>query len=794
MIRNYFKTALRSIARNKVFSAINFIGFSVGIAIFIFIMLFVQREYSFNKFNEKIDQIYRMEFGDARGIHMTSAMGPDLHQALPGIKKYCRYKTWGSRYAIYKNKTYNIEGIFLVDSTFTDIFTVKFLQGNPQTALENNHSVILTKSLSRRIFQGENPMGKTLESTSGFEMTVTGVIEDFHNFYLQIQAIMPFQLLGETHSPEFLRSYGTQQFPTFFLLEPGTNIPELENKINAFFRKKFPDSTEGDDDFNINLRPLEEVYFADQSRYDFGAVHGNKRTVTIFIAIGVFILVLACINFVNLTTARATTRANEVGMRKVHGARKRQLIGQFISESVLITFISFLVGLTLVQIFLPSYNNIIQADLSTDIFMNPLFIALSLAGIFLIGSLAGVYPAFYLTAYSPVQVLKGEKNKGRGAEGFRRFLIVFQFTISVALIISTITVHRQLQYMKNKELGFNEEHVITSNLSDEIEQNMEVFKDQVKKIPGVQQAAYSFSVAEKGNNMENYDFDGDGNNTTLNLITIDPDYIPMMDIKLLEGENFSYERTSRKKTAIILNETAVKEAGLKMGSAAGTVFHRDDWYLTVLPSKQCKVIGVVEDFHFRSMHEPITPLGLVWNPDWHNYINIKVQSDDLDGTIRELRSLWKKFSPNVPFNYSFLSQEFDNLYQTEERLGKIFNYFSILAIIIAIMGLYGMSTYVAESKTREIGIRKAMGSTVNQIILLLGKNFMKWVLVAILIAAPIAWYAMDRWLSNFAYKISLTPDLFILGALLALVIAALTISYKSWKAASLNPSDSLRYE
>jgi putative ABC transport system permease protein len=793
MIRNYIKTALRNIARNKVFSAINFIGFSVGIAIFVFIMLFVQREYSYNKFNEKTDRIYRMEFGDARGVHMTSAMGPDLHQALPEIKKYCRYKTWGSQYALYNNKTYNIEGIFLVDSTFTDIFTVKFLQGNPQTALEDNHSVILTKSLAQRIFQGENPMGKTLTSTSGMEMTVTGVIEDFQNFYLQIRALMPFNLLGEINSPEFLRSYGTQQFPTFLLLEPGTNIPGLENKINAFFRKKFPDIKE-DDGYNVNLRPLDDVYFADQSRYDFGAVHGSKRTVTTFIAIGVFILVLACINFVNLTTARAASRANEVGMRKVHGARRRQLIGQFISESVLITFISFLVGLTLVQVLLPSYNNIIRAELSTDIFMDPWFIALSVAGILLIGTLAGIYPAFYLTAWSPVQVLNGEKTKGRGAEGFRRFLIVFQFTISVALIISTITVHRQLQYMKNKELGFNEEHVVTSRLSDEIKQNMEVFKEQVKDIPGVQEAAYSFSVAEKGNNMENYDFDGDGTNTTLNLITVDPDYIPLMDIKMLEGENFSYERTSEKKTAIILNEAALKESGLKAGSAAGTVFHRDGWYLTVLPSKQCKVIGVVEDFHFRSMHEPITPLGLVWNPGWHNYINIRVKSDNLGGTIGEIRSVWENFSPDVPFNYSFLSQEFDNLYQTEERLGRIFNYFSILAIIIAIMGLYGMSTYVAESKTREIGIRKAMGSTVNQIILLLGKNFMKWVVVAILIAAPIAWYAMESWLSNFAYKIRLTPDLFILGALVALFIAALTISFKSWKAASLNPADSLRYE
>lgn len=794
MIKNYIKTAVRNIARNKVFSAINLIGFSVGIAIFIFIMLFVEREYSYNKFVEDIGQIYRMEWGDARSVNMTSAVGPDLQEALPEIKKYCRYKSEGSQYVTHDQATYQLEGIFLVDTTFIDLFSVRFLHGNPRTALNDNHSIVLTRSMARRIFKSANPVGQSLTTPSGNEMVVTGVIEDFDNFYLQVKGIRPFRLLGERHGKEWLRSYGTSQFPTFFYLEPGSDIPLLEQKIEDFFRQKFADEMDAEDEIHPNLRPLEEVYFADQSRYDFGAVHGNKRTVMIFIAIGIFILVLACINFINLTTARATSRANEVGMRKVHGAQKRQLIGQFISESMLITFISFLLGITLVQIFLPHYNNIIQADLSTYIFLNPWFIFFSLVGIAVVGTLAGVYPAFYLTTYTPVQVLKGEKTKGKGAAGFRRFLIVFQFTISVALIISTIAVHRQLQYMKNKELGFNEEHVLTARLSGEIKKNLRVFKEKVTALPEVKNAAYSFSVAERGNNMENYDFDGDGNNTTLNLIAVDPDYIPMMEIELLEGENFSYDRTSEQKSAIILNETAVKESGLKPGNAAGTIFHRDDWYLTVLPSKQCKVIGVMEDFHFRSMHEPITSLGLVWNSDWLNYINIKIQSENLSQTVGKLRSIWKEFSPVLPFEYSFLSAEFDRLYQTEERLGKIFNYFSILAIIIAILGLYGMSTYVAESRTREIGIRKAMGSTGNQIVLLLGKEFIKWVVIAVVIAAPIAWYAMDRWLANFAYKINLTGDIFLLGALSALLIAAFTISFKSWQAANLNPSDTLRYE
>jgi putative ABC transport system permease protein len=503
---------------------------------------------------------------------------------------------------------------------------------------------------------------------------------------------------------------------------------------------------------------------------------------------------LASINFINLTTARSTARANEVVMRKVHGAHKKQLVGQFIAESLLITLISFLVALTLVQMFLPNYNNIIQANLTTDLFTNSWFILLSIAGVVITGTLSGIYPAFYLSAYTPVQVLKGEKTKGKGAAGFRKFLIVFQFTISVALIISTIVVHKQLGFMKNKELGFNEEQLITVKMSDAIKEKMDAFKEKIEKIPEVKKAALSFSVAESGNNMENFDFDSDGEKTTINIITVDPDYIPIMEIELLEGKNFSYDRVSERKSGIILNEAAVKECGLELDNAAGTVFHRDGWYITALPSKECKVIGVVKDFHYRSMHKPITPLGLAWNEDWHNYINIKVQSENLSKTIDKIEGVWKTFSPKLPFNYSFLSDEFDKLYKTEERLGKIFNYFAFFAIIIAIMGLYGMSTYIAESRTKEIGIRKAMGSTINQIMVLLGKDFLKWVIIAILIASPLAWYGMSRWLDNFAYKIDLTPDIFLLGAMIALFIAAFTISYKSWKAASLNPADTLRYE
>ena len=794
MIRNYIKTAIRNIARNKVFSAINFIGFSVGIAIFIFIMLFVDREYSYNKFNENIENIYRMEFGDAELIHMTSAMGPDLQEAIPEITKHCRYHPWGNQHADYQEKTYQLEGIMAVDSTFPEIFTLHFLQGNPKTALEDNHSIILTQSMAQKIFKQENPLGKILSDNSGMELTVTGIIEDFDHFYLQANALVPFNILGEINNQEFLRSYGTYQFPTFFQLEKGVHISRVEKKIDEFFAKRFNDDNYEEEALKANLRPLEQVYFADHSRYDFMAVHGNKRTVSIFIAIGVFILVLASINFINLTTARATSRANEVILRKVHGAHKKQLIGQFISESMLISFISLLVALTLVQVFLPNYNNIIQGELTTDIFLTPGFVLFTLAGIILIGILSGIYPAFYLTAFTPVQVLKGEKTKGKNAAGFRKFLIVFQFTISVALIISTIAVHKQLQYLKEKNLGFNEERVLTVRMSDPVSQNMHVFKEKVEKIPGVRQSSFSFSVAETGNNLEAFDFNGDGETTQINVITVDPNYIPMLEIELLEGKNFSYDRSSEKQSGIILNETAVRESGLKIGKAAGTTFQREDWYITALPSEQCKVIGVVKDFHYRSLHEPITPLGLVWNEDWHNYLNIKIQENNLPQTIASLKAVWKEFSPNLPFNYSFLSEEFDKLYQTEERLGKIFNYFAFLAIVIAIMGLYGMSTYIAESKTKEIGVRKAMGSTTSQIILLLGKEFLKWVLVAIIIATPIAYFGMNQWLDNFAYKINLTPDIFIFGAAISLFIAAFTISYKSWQAASLNPADTLRYE
>ena len=794
MFKNYITTALRNIARNKVFSAINLIGFSIGIVVFIFIMLFVEKEYAYNKFNEKIDQIYRMEYGKGRGVHMTSAMGPDLSDEFPEIKQYSRYLPLGNGYAKYRDKLHEIEGMFLMDSSFFNIFTIKFIQGNPKTALENLNSIVITQSLSKRIFKDENPMGKILRATNGFEYTVNGVIEDLGDFYLQVQAIGPFRLLGETQGAEYLRSYGTYQFPTYFLLEKGTDVANLEQKAEQYFKNRFGDDRDENNDFTVHLRPLEEVYFANETQNDFGAIHGSKKNVLVFIAVGIFILLLACINFINLTTAKAISRAKEVGIRKAQGAKKRQLIYQFISESVLITLFSFLVAITLFQLFLPAYNSIIQAKFTNQVLLQPGYLILSLAGIIVLGVLAGAYPAFYLSSFNAAKVLKGEKTKGKGAAGFRKILVVLQFTISVGLIISTITVNKQLDYMKNKNLGFNKEHILTFRLGQSTRSKREAFRQRIEKLPNVSKAAYSFSVAERGNNFENFDFDGDGNNTNVNVITIDPNYIPLMEMELIEGKNFSWDRQAEYQKAVILNESALKASGLEKGEAAGTIFHRQGWYLTALPSKECKVIGVVKDFHFRSMRTPISPMIFVWNNEWNGYINIKLQPDQLPESIEKIEAIWHEFEGDLPFNYRFLSEEFNRLYQTEERLNTIFKYFSLLAIVIAIMGLYGMSTFIAESRTKEIGIRKALGSTSMKVVLLISKEFLIWVLIAIVIASPIAYYGMNQWLQNFAYKIQWSADIFIMAALISLAIAALTISFKAFRAANTNPAESLRYE
>jgi putative ABC transport system permease protein len=793
MIKNYLKTAIRNISRNLGYSLINFIGLSIGIALFILIILYVRNEYSYDKFNTNIERIYRFEFGDAESVHLPSAAGLDAQDWFPEIEKTVRFKSWGSPVFTYETTSLKIPNVMLADSSFFDVFTAEFVRGDPKTAFEVANSIILTEKNAEIIFGDKDPINQILKLNEN-EFVVTAVIKDFPNFHLQIGALIPFNILAFINNlnkvdREFLRSYGTWQFQTYFLLPGSVDTKILAEKLVGKFLERWTDW----EDPLITLRPLKDVYFADHSR-DGDVLHGNKNTVKLFFAIGIFIIFIACINFINLTTAKASNRATEVGIRKVHGSFKRQLVFQFLSESILITFISFLIAITFVQALLPFFNNLIQKELFFITLFNFNFVLISLLGILFIGFIAGIYPAFYLTAFNPIKVLKGEKTKGKSAAIFRRILIVIQFTISVALIISTITVQKQINYLRKKNMGFNKENTIAIRFNKQIEEEKESFKQALLNYPEIKSISFSSGIIGSMGNTESFDFNSDGERTSIQLHSIDPNFIDQFEIEIIEGRNFSYDNKTDAKQKIILNEEAVKAGGLKRGEAAGTIFHRDSWYFTALPSEECEVIGVIKSFNYRSLHEAIGPQGLVWNEDWHYTINIKIQEGTTKQALEIIKKEFKEFSGNIPFEYRFIDDHIDNLYKSDKRLGKFFTYFAIIAIIIAMLGLLGLAAYIAESRTKEIGIRKALGSSVSKIIFMISKEFIKWVLIANLIAIPIATYGMNKWLQTFAYKIKITPDIYILAAIFSIFIALITVFYQSLKASRSNPADSLRYE
>ena len=534
---------------------------------------------------------------------------------------------------------------------------------------------------------------------------------------------------------------------------------------------------------------MKEIYFA-RNVDDSGTRHGNRQFVFIFIIIAIFIILIACINFINISTARAAIRATEVGIKKVVGSGRRRLIMQFLSESILITLFGTLLGLLLVEAVFPEFERIVGDNLRIAYLENPMNLLLILAGVIILGVLAGLYPDFYLTAFQPVSVLKGERTRGKSAQALRKILIVFQFSISVILIIGTFVVFQQLQFLRNKDLGFKKEYVVTFGMSREIRESREAFRENLLKYPQIEKVAFSYMVPGAGDNWEEFSFEGENFSTV--VYQIDPDYIDLLGIEIKEGRDFSWDLTTDKTNNCLINETLAKE--LDADSLVGKHFDHPEWYVTAVPVKKIGIIGVVKDFHYKSLRQEIGPLMFVWGDNWSNHANIRIDPENIGKALEVLEKEWKKISPEYPFEYSFMDENFERMYRTDQRLGKIFRYFAALAVFIAILGLFGLAAFIAEQRTREIGIRKAMGATMSEVSILLVKEFTWLILVASVIAWVLAWLWAKNWLQEFAYRIDLSIWIFIAATLLALLIAWITVIYQTLKAANTNPADSLRYE
>jgi len=804
MIRNYLKTAWRNLVRNKAFSFINIFGLSIGISVCFVIMLYVQDELSYDRFNEKADQIVRILFkANVNGgkINEATVMPPTaaaLKAEYPEVLEATRLRTAGRPKVAYGNKIFNEADFAFVDSNFFKVFTLPLLKGNASTVLLQPNTVVITQELANKYFGTEEPIGKILSFNGGADLfKVTGVMSK-----MPVNSHFHFDMFGSMAGLEEARrtSWMESNFFTYLVLPKGYNYKKLEAKLPGMVEKYMGPQilqamgmslsqfrTKGNE-LGFTLQPLKDIHLHSFNSYEMEP-GGDVRYVYIFSAIALFMLLIACINFINLSTAGASKRAKEVGVRKVLGSEKSQLVQQFLTESVLLTFIALLISSILVQLALPVFNELSGKNLSIGFNIKPISTLLVLG--LLVGILAGIYPAFFLSSFKPIAVLKGKVSAGTKRLGLRSGLVVFQFFISVSLIIGTIIVYQQMKFIRNKKLGYDKEQLLVIPNSWALGKNEKIFKEQLLRDPRVANVTISGYKPAGPSNINNAMAYPEGkDNQIMKTLEyhVDEQYIPTMGMQLAAGRNFSAEYATDS-AAIIINETAARAFGWGNNAIGQRITRQNS---TRGNNFSYTVVGVVKDFHFRSLHEAITPLLMVLEPEWG--VIVKVKSPQVAGLLHTMKQQWESFNTGEPFEYAFMDDLYNKTYTAEQKTGSILNIFALLTILVACMGLFGLVTYTAEQRTKEISIRKVLGATVTQVTYMLSKEFLKLVLIACLVAFPLAYWVMDRWLQDFAYRIHIGWWIFALAAIAALVIALLTISFRAIKAALANPVKSLRTE
>ena len=794
MLKNYLKTTFRHMKRNKVYSFINIAGLAVGLACFVLILLFVRFELSFDNFHENGDQIYR--FYKKREVAGTSYMGnsyfmttpailaPTLKETFPEVVNTTRLNEAENTLLAYETKQLYEDGIY-ADNEFLNIFTFPLVRGSKADALTEPYSIILTKRLAQKIFGSGDPLGKSLripEQENDYK--ITGIMKDVpDNSHLKFSFIISFLSL-KNRNRNFNDWYRNSYF-TYVQLQEGTDSREFEKKIAVFLDRYAPKRLAH---YTGYLQPLGRAHLYSHFNFD-PAVTGDIKNIYLYSAIAFIILLIACVNYMNLSTARSSQRAKEVGMRKVVGASRREIIRQFLGESTLTAFLALLLGLFLVKIALPMFNSFLGQTTPFDLSESPFLILAILIVILFVGLFSGSYPALFLSSFRPVQILKGVAGRAKKGAGLRNGLVTFQFSISVILIVCTIVVYSQLQFIRHKDPGYNREQVVVVPLRDiRRGEKLEVIINLLNKNPnvlGVSASSHLPIAIGNRTTVTVLNSEGEKVKTSMYYALVDFDFLDVFDIKLKAGRNFSRDFSTDPEDAVIINETAAERLGWKDPLGKSCSIQRD-W--------DQKVIGVVKDFHFQSYHLDIEPMALLMKGFWASYLYVKIRTTDIPRTIAHIRKVYDEHKIHHAFDYYFLDDAFNKAYITEQKFGTLFKIFSVLAVFISALGLFGLASFSAEQKIKEIGIRKVLGASAFNITFLLSRQFMRWILIANLISWPIAYYVMNRWLQSFAYRTSLQVWIFALAAGLALLIALATVSYQSIKAASANPVDSLRYE
>lgn len=801
MFSNYLKTAIRNLLKHKGYSFINITGLAVGMACCILIMALIIDELSFDLFHENQANIYRVAtVGKIAGRTIEIAtvpapFGPTLVKDYPEVLNAVRFRDYGRNVFSYGDRKFYETGLYLTDNSIFDIFSFKLLRGDPATALKAPYSIVINQEIAEKYFDAEDPIGKILKVKNDKEFFITGIIADPPpNSHIQFRMLASFETYY-AENPDRMVWYNWN-YQTYIQLDPNTAYREFEQKFVDFNERYIGDFVRSiGGDISNYLQPLTSIHLYSNIEGEISP-GSDIKYVYAFGTIAIFILFVACINFMNLSTARSARRAREVGLRKVFGAQRKALIYQFLGESLLLAVISMAFSLVIVKLASPFFNNLAGREIPLNLFTNPIIIAGLVIIVLFIGLVAGSYPAFFLSSFKPIRVLKGQLQKGANKSKLRSGLVVFQFAISIMLVIGTSIVLNQLHYMRSKNPGFDKQQILVLSLNDDsMRQKTALIKTEMSTIDGVISVAGSMKVpGEESFNTSVFYPEGFSANQSVLMenFNIDLNFLETYNIALIDDRNFSNEFTTDEDAAILINEMAAK--ALEWENPVGKIIYQPTSSDDMTDRQALTVIGVINDIHHRSLQHAVEPALINLNTESSSRISLRLAEGTIPETIKQVEQHWNAIFPDQPFDYFFLDDYFDGLYRSEEQLGNIFKTFTIFAILIGCLGLLGLASYAAEQRTKEIGIRKVLGSSATAVVLMLWKEFLVLVLVANLFAWPVAYFTMNNWLQSFPYQAGMPVVIFIAAAIAAIIIALLTVSYQSIKAALANPVKSLRYE
>jgi putative ABC transport system permease protein len=786
MFRNYLKLAFRNLARQKAFSFINITGLAVGLASSLIIFLWVQDEISFDRFHQKADRTYRLtaEASDLRVAITPAPVAPALKEAMPEIEHTVRLWTVSSAMMQTGDMKFEEKEGFYTEPSFFEVFDFPLLKGNAKTALEQPNGIILTEELARKYFGTTDALGKILRIDNKDDFTVTGILAPAPgNSHLKFDFLLPWAAAATWYQNIKENIWDNFDFYSYitFSQHSEQQLSEFEETINHIYSEH-----EKELDVEFQLQPLKNIHLHSNFMADV-AGHGNFQYVAVLTIIAVFIVIIGCINFMNLSTARSARRAKEVGLRKVAGAVRIQLIKQFLGESILLTAIALIAALLIVALALPAVNDLVGKQLFMN-FGDPIMMGCIFGITLITGVFSGIYPAFILSAFTPIKVLKKDVKAGAGGTAFRNVLVIAQFVISIVLLVGTSVVYQQLRYIQSRDLGFDKENLLYVTLHGDVSEKINTFRNAFHSNPLTADVTIASGLPTNhvsGTTSISWQGKDPDNQVIFAQMFIDENFIPVYGMELAAGRNFQKDLLGDS-TNFIINEKAAALMGFTPESAIGQP-------MTLWDYRKGVITGVVKDFNFKPLQEAIEPLLLVPNT-WGGIVVVKTQPNRTPETIHAMEEVWNSLENIYPFSYNFVDQDLENLYKSEKQVGTLFSVFALLAIMISCLGLYGLSSYIAEQRTREIGIRKALGASITNIMYMLNSRFVIPVILAMIIAAPIAWYSMNKWLDGFAYKITFDWMLVLIAGGIALTISLLTVSYESLKAAKVNPVKSLRSE